>query len=378
MTKFSGAFTLQAQMQNVAAGTWARAPGAPTIGTASVVSGTSASVTFTPPTDLGIGAVTYIATSNPGGIVGTSSSSPVTVNGLTTGSSYTFTVTASTPGGSGPASAASNSITMVVQGQQEYTTPGTYTWVAPAGVTSVSAVVVGGGGNGATGGCCCGSPFGGAGGGGGALAYINNYSVTPGDSYTLRVGARNATNGSYFQATTTVSARGSDGNVPGSVQAGTGFSGAFGGFQSSFSGGGGGGGAGGYSGAGGQGGYGNGNAPVAGSGGAGGGGGQCASGSVKSGAGGGGVGLLGQGSNGTAPAVNTLTGGGGGSGGCNGGNGSATTKNGGAGGLYGAGGGGAGFQSGSSGTGGNGGTGAVRIIWPGNTRSFPSTNTGNL
>jgi hypothetical protein len=27
---------------------------------------------------------------------------------------------------------------------------------------------------------------------------------------------------------------------------------------------------------------------------------------------------------------------------------------------------------------GNGGTGAVRIIWPGATRSFPSTCTGNL
>jgi hypothetical protein len=26
----------------------------------------------------------------------------------------------------------------------------------------------------------------------------------------------------------------------------------------------------------------------------------------------------------------------------------------------------------------NGARGAVRIIWPGNTRSFPSTNTGDL
>jgi hypothetical protein len=28
--------------------------------------------------------------------------------------------------------------------------------------------------------------------------------------------------------------------------------------------------------------------------------------------------------------------------------------------------------------GGSGGSGAVRIIWPGTTRQFPSTNTGNL
>jgi hypothetical protein len=30
------------------------------------------------------------------------------------------------------------------------------------------------------------------------------------------------------------------------------------------------------------------------------------------------------------------------------------------------------------GVGGKGGDGAVRIIWPGNTRTFPSTNTGNV
>jgi hypothetical protein len=29
-------------------------------------------------------------------------------------------------------------------------------------------------------------------------------------------------------------------------------------------------------------------------------------------------------------------------------------------------------------TGGNGAGGAVRIIWPGNSRLFPSTNTGNV
>jgi hypothetical protein len=41
------------------------------------------------------------------------------------------------------------------------------------------------------------------------------------------------------------------------------------------------------------------------------------------------------------------------------------------GGLYGGGGGG-------NSTGAMGAGGAVRIIWPGTTRSFPSTNTGNL
>jgi hypothetical protein len=46
------------------------------------------------------------------------------------------------------------------------------------------------------------------------------------------------------------------------------------------------------------------------------------------------------------------------------------------GGLYGGGGGGA-YNS-NGGNGGQGGVGADRIIWPGSTRSFPSTNTGNL
>jgi hypothetical protein len=66
-------------------------------------------------------------------------------------------------------------------GQQAYTTPGTYSWVAPLGVTSVSVVTVGGGGGGG------GSPSYYKGGGGGGLGYKNNISVTPGASYTVVV-----------------------------------------------------------------------------------------------------------------------------------------------------------------------------------------------
>jgi len=35
-----------------------------------------------------------------------------------------------------------------IYGQEAFTTPGTYTWIAPAGVTSVAVVCVGGGGAG--------------------------------------------------------------------------------------------------------------------------------------------------------------------------------------------------------------------------------------
>jgi hypothetical protein len=90
-------------------GIWPATPGAPTIGTATAGVG-SATVAYTAPTNLGAGTVTYTATSSPGGLTGTGAS-PITVSGLTAGTAYTFTVTAATPGGTSPASAASNSVT---------------------------------------------------------------------------------------------------------------------------------------------------------------------------------------------------------------------------------------------------------------------------
>ena len=86
-------------------------PGAPTIGTATA-GDTQASVAFTAPTNTGGTAITgYTVTSNPGGFTGTGTASPIVVIGLTNGQAYTFTVTATNSAGTGPASAASNSIT---------------------------------------------------------------------------------------------------------------------------------------------------------------------------------------------------------------------------------------------------------------------------
>jgi hypothetical protein len=99
------------------------APGAPTIGTATAVTATSATVAYTAPTwtGKGTGTVTYTATSSPGGLTGTATSSPITVSGLTTGTAYTFTVKATTSYGvTGPSSAASNSVTPAVVNVTDY------------------------------------------------------------------------------------------------------------------------------------------------------------------------------------------------------------------------------------------------------------------
>jgi hypothetical protein len=89
-------------------------PNAPTIGTATAGAG-SASVTFTAPSNVGGSAITgYTVISSPGSILGTGASSPITVSGLTNGTAYTFTVVATNAYGSGPASAASNSVTPAV------------------------------------------------------------------------------------------------------------------------------------------------------------------------------------------------------------------------------------------------------------------------
>ena len=70
-------------------------PGAPTIGTATI-SITTATVPFTAPSSNGGSTITsYTAVSSPSGITGTLSqagSGSITVSGLSSGTSYTFTV----------------------------------------------------------------------------------------------------------------------------------------------------------------------------------------------------------------------------------------------------------------------------------------------
>ena len=348
-------------------GSYGAVPGAPTIGTATATSYSTATVAFTAGSTGGLPITGYQATCTATGThTATGTTSPITITGLSGGTSYTFKVRAQNALGYGAYSGNSNSITTPVQpSSTTYTALGSpqalYSWVAPTGVTSVSVVAVGQAG---------GSPnTGGAG-----LGWKNNISVTPGNSY--QVGFCYNCGGAWFISKSTVSGQ--------SPSAG---GGAYGGYVGTGGGNGGpayysSGGAGGYSGAGGHGSTTQTGVGGAGSGGGGGGGGShayyccppiC---NIVAGAGGG-VGLYGQGTSGAGGSCAGFGGGGyGGSGGGNGANGTCNPGNSPAkGGCYGGGRGGFSAQVVACFTQVN--PGAVRIVWPGSSRQFPSTCVGS-
>lgn len=386
-------------MQNLQGKTNATAPvntAAPTIsGTTQVgqtLSSTTGTWTGTPtPT------YTYQWQRNTSNISGATSSTYV-IQSADVGNTLRCVVTATNTAGSTSANSNSTATVTEVTGQIAYTAPGTYTFVTPAGVTSVSVLLVGGGGGGAQV-----NDSGGGGGGGAGLAYYNGMYTTPGQSWRVDVGAGGAAGFNYggsgtnsgFRSpssfnTALYGARGYGADVrtggargvynPPNAGFGTSFggqNGGNGGTTSSGSTGAGGGGAAGYTGAGGNGGSGS----STGQNGAGGGGGGGAGGGYTfspigcccyyrpyQGGSGGGVGILGPGANGAGGVYSTSNPG------ANGAPGS-----GGSGQSFGGGGAGGGLDGSFNPAGATaGGGGAVRIIWPGTTRQFPSTNTGNL
>lgn len=86
-------------------------PGAPTAVVATAAD-TAASIAFNAPaSNGGVNITGYTVTSNPGGLTAVGAGSPIVVNGLTNGTPYTFTITATNSAGTGAASAASNAVT---------------------------------------------------------------------------------------------------------------------------------------------------------------------------------------------------------------------------------------------------------------------------
>jgi len=388
-------------------------PGMPTSVSATATSCSAISVSFTAPACNGGLSIDYyqaVCTSS-GTNSATGSSSPISVSGLSPSTSYTFKVHAHNSQGYGSYSSSTGTATTnAARGCQVYVGgTGNYTFTYPTGVTSVSMVLAGPGGNGGCGYsyyCCCagGTYYVSNGGGwGGGLAYTNNVTVANNRcSSTLPVETGSANGGAQTSCCRrTIGVKrmvgtcvyywihetGSVGEFYGTSQdrgCGSRQVGGYGGSPRYRAGGAGGGNAGytciaggscsisytGYPGVGGlaichPAGY-------AGTfGGAGGGSAVSASTTQSGGGGGGGVSLYGRGSNGSGASAGG-NGGGGGSGGSSGA--AASGLNGGNGGSYGGGGGGGGAGSSSYGSKGLGQNGAIRIIWPGNTRTFPSTD----
>lgn len=274
-------------------------------------------------------------------------------------------------------------------GQVAYTTQSNGNWVCPEGVYSVSVVIIAGGGGGFA------SSSAGGGGGGGGLAYVNNYAVTPGNSYAWRVGRGGQsgtvpTDGQFSgwvncyalpgAAGAAMTSTASGGTTQGPITAG--FNGGDGGLANSGAAASGGGGAAGYSGNGGDG---CGSLETSGANGSGGGGGGGGHGGTSDTAGGGGgVGMFGAGASGLGGG-GTSNDGHGGFGGSSGGDATEASTSTTSGswfsptnystpGDYGA---GAGGSDNLTQEWSDGGVGAVRIIWPGDERQFPSTRTAD-
>ncbi|MGX9463639.1 fibronectin type III domain-containing protein, partial [Shewanella sp. A14] len=118
---------------------------APSIGTATA-GDKQASISFSAPTNNGGATITrYTVTSSPGNKKASGMGSPLTITGLTNGTAYTFSVTATNYVGASAASTASNSvtpmgtqiITFAAQSAQSYGTTPTLTASASSGLTPV-------------------------------------------------------------------------------------------------------------------------------------------------------------------------------------------------------------------------------------------------
>ena len=114
------------------------APGAPTSVVATAGS-TQASVAFAAPASTGGASITsYTVTSSPGGFTASGATSPIVVTGLTNGTAYTFTVTATNSARTSSASASSGSTTPMGSQLISFANPGTKSFGTTPTLTATS------------------------------------------------------------------------------------------------------------------------------------------------------------------------------------------------------------------------------------------------
>ena len=111
MTQRNGAITGEIANVLIYAPTSITAPAAPS-GVSATAGDAQATVAFSAPTNNGGATIlSYTVTASPGGQSASGTSSPLTVTGLSNGTTYTFTATATNGAGTGPSSVASAAVT---------------------------------------------------------------------------------------------------------------------------------------------------------------------------------------------------------------------------------------------------------------------------